>query len=92
VIKIARPLVESVGTSHADERVLRAIVALARSLGIRVVAEGIESLEQADRVRRLGFQLGQGFYFDRALGAAQASRRLRTPASVPLRLVTAESA
>jgi diguanylate cyclase (GGDEF)-like protein len=92
VIKIARPLVERVGASQSDERILRVVVGLAQSLGIRVVAEGIESLEQADRVRRLGFQLGQGFYFDRALGAAQAGRRLRTPASVPLRLVAAESA
>ncbi len=87
VIKIARPLVERIGTGQADDRVPRAIVGLAESLGVKVVAEGIESLEQAERVRQLGCQLGQGFYFDRALAAAQATRRLRTPASVPLRLV-----
>ncbi len=91
VIKIARPLVERVGTGQADERVPRAIVGLAKSLGIKVVAEGIESHEQAERVRQLGCQLGQGFYFDRALAAAQATRRLRTPAAVPLRLVAADS-
>jgi diguanylate cyclase (GGDEF)-like protein len=92
VIKIARPLVERIGTGQADERVPRAIVGLAKSLGIKVVAEGIESHEQAERVRQLGCQLGQGFYFDRALAAAQATRRLRTPAAVPLRLVAADSA
>ena len=92
VVKIARPLVERIGTGQADERVARAIVGLAKSLGIKVVAEGIESREQAERVRQLGCQLGQGFYFDRALAAAQATRRLRTPASVPLRLVAADSA
>jgi diguanylate cyclase (GGDEF)-like protein len=92
IVKIARPLVEQVGTGHADERVPRAIVGLAKSLGVKVVAEGIESRAQADRLRQLGCQLGQGFHFDRALAAAQATRRLRTPASVPLRLVAADQA
>jgi diguanylate cyclase (GGDEF)-like protein len=90
IVKIARPLVEHVGTGRADERVPRAIVGLAKSLGVKVVAEGIESRGQADRLRQLGCQLGQGFHFDRALAAAQATRRLRTPASVPLRLVAAD--
>ncbi|HST24375.1 MAG TPA: EAL domain-containing protein [Gaiellaceae bacterium] len=92
VVKIARPLVERVGSGSGDERVTRAIVGLTRSLGVKVVAEGIESRAQADRLKQLGCQLGQGFYFDRALAAAQATRRLRTPASVPLRLVAADSA
>jgi len=91
VVKIARPLVERVGSGPADERVTRAIVGLAKSLGLKVVAEGIESRAQADRLKQLGCQLGQGFYFDRALAAAQATRRLRTPASVPLRLVAADT-
>ena len=92
VVKIARPLVERIGAGQSEERVARAIVGLAKSLGIKVVAEGIESREQAERVRQLGCQLGQGFYFDRALAAAQATRRLRTPASVPPRLVAVDSA
>jgi diguanylate cyclase (GGDEF)-like protein len=93
VVKIARPLVERIGTGSADERVTRAIVGLAKSLGLKVVAEGIESREQAARLKDLGCHLGQGFYFDRPLGAAQATRRLRTPAeTLPLRLVAAESA
>jgi diguanylate cyclase (GGDEF)-like protein len=92
VVKIARPLVDRVGTGQAEERVPRAIVGLSNSLGVKVVAEGIESQEQAERLRRIGCQLGQGFYFDHALAVAQATRRLRTPASVPLRLVAADSA
>jgi EAL domain-containing protein (putative c-di-GMP-specific phosphodiesterase class I) len=90
VVKIARPLVERVGSGTADERVARAIVGLAKPLGLKVVAEGIETRAQAERLKELGCQLGQGFYFDRALGVAQATRRLRTPGSVPLRLVAAE--
>ena len=93
VVKIARPLVERIGTGSADERVTRAIVGLAKSLGLEVVAEGIESRDQAERLKDLGCHLGQGFYFDRPLGAAQATCRLRTPPeTIPLRLVAAESA
>ena len=92
VVKIARPLVDRLGSGSSDQRVTRAIVGLAKSLGLKVVAEGIETREQAERLKELGCHLGQGFYFDRALGVAQATRRLRTPASVPLRLVAADSA
>jgi diguanylate cyclase (GGDEF)-like protein len=92
VVKIARPLVERIGTGSADERVTRAIVGLAKSLGLKVVAEGIESRDQAERLKDFGCHLGQGFYFDRPLAANQATRRLRTPETVPLRLVAADSA
>jgi diguanylate cyclase (GGDEF)-like protein len=92
VVKIARPLVERVGAGAGDERVTRAIVGLANSLGLNVVAEGIETRAQAERLRELGCHLGQGFYYDRALAVPQATRRLRTPSSVPLRLVAADSA
>jgi EAL domain-containing protein (putative c-di-GMP-specific phosphodiesterase class I) len=92
VVKVARPLVERIGAGSGDERVTRAIVGLARSLGLKVVAEGIETREQAERLKELGCHLGQGFYFDRALGVAQATRRLRTPVTAPLRLVAADSA
>jgi diguanylate cyclase (GGDEF)-like protein len=92
VVKIARPLVQRLGSGSGDERVTRAMVGLAKPLGLKVVAQGIESRNQAERLRDLGCGLGQGFYFDRALGVAQATRRLRTPAAVPLRLLAAEPA
>jgi len=92
VVKIARPLVKQAGCGAGDARVARAIIGLAKSLGLKVVAEGIETRDQAERLKSLGCHLGQGFYFDRALGVAQATRRLRTPASLPLRLVAADSA
>ena len=92
VVKIARPLVERIGAGQGDERVTRAIVGLAKSLGLKVVAEGIESKEQAERLRQLGCHLGQGFYFDRALAVAQATRRLRTPPAGHLRLVAGDTA
>jgi diguanylate cyclase (GGDEF)-like protein len=92
VVKIARPLVNRIGTGQGDERVTRAIVGFAKSLGLKVVAEGIETKEQAERLKQLGCQLGQGFYFDHALAVAQATRRLRTPLAAHLHLVAADMA
>jgi diguanylate cyclase (GGDEF)-like protein len=92
VVKIARPLVQRVGGGAGDERVTRAIVGLAKSLGLKVVAEGIETRAQAERLKELGCHLGEGFFYDRALPVPQATRRLQAPSPVPLRLVGAESA
>ncbi|HZT54108.1 MAG TPA: EAL domain-containing protein, partial [Gaiellaceae bacterium] len=77
-LKIARPLVERIGSSRRDDRVARAIVGMAGSLGLEVIAEGIESAEQALRLREAGCRFGQGFYFDRALAVAVARRRLES--------------
>jgi hypothetical protein len=47
--------------------VARAVIQLAGALGLDAVAEGIESQEQADRLRALGYRLGQGFHLSRPL-------------------------
>jgi EAL domain-containing protein (putative c-di-GMP-specific phosphodiesterase class I) len=51
-------------------------VSLAHGLGVSVVAEGIETAEQARRLRELGCDLGQGHYFSRALPADAIERLL----------------
>src|SRR3712207_564986 len=56
---------------HDDEPVLRACLDLGRSLGLSVVAEGIESPEARERVRRLGYDVAQGYLFGRPMAADQ---------------------
>jgi EAL domain-containing protein (putative c-di-GMP-specific phosphodiesterase class I) len=58
--------------------ILRAVVALARNLGLTVTAEGIESAEQLDRVRALGCDFAQGYLFARPLDAEAATRLVET--------------
>ena len=53
----------SANQGSASAAVVRAVVALAGSLGLSVVAEGIETQAQADALRALGCHLGQGFLF-----------------------------
>jgi diguanylate cyclase (GGDEF)-like protein/PAS domain S-box-containing protein len=60
-VKIDRCLVRDIATSGGDAAVARAVIAMAHGLGVEVVAEGIETLEQLAVLRRYGCDEGQGF-------------------------------
>lgn len=65
-VKIDRSFVRDLGMTPQSLAVVTAIIALARSLGLRVVAEGVENLRQMEALNRLGCTLMQGFLFSRA--------------------------
>src|SRR5262249_41026095 len=67
VLKIANPYVERLGGRSAETTFVEAILRLGTALELEVVAEGIESAEQADALRLLDCPLGQGYYFARPL-------------------------
>jgi diguanylate cyclase (GGDEF)-like protein len=62
VLKLDRSIVREVDSDPAAERVARAVVGLAHSLEMRVVAEGVDSQAQAEALRRLGCDELQGFW------------------------------
>ena len=66
-LKIDRTFVRDVITDADDEALIRAIVAMAHSLKVKVVAEGIETREQRQFLEGLGCEYGQGFFFARPL-------------------------
>jgi predicted signal transduction protein with EAL and GGDEF domain/DNA-binding response OmpR family regulator len=66
-LKIDRSFVRDLGITPQSSAVVSAIIALARSLGLRVIAEGVENLRQMDVLHRLGCELMQGFLFAKAL-------------------------
>ena len=74
-IKIDRTFVAGI-EEPADRSIVDAVIALAHGLGIGVVAEGIETDEQADRLRELGCDLGQGYLFSRPVPAEQTAALL----------------
>jgi diguanylate cyclase (GGDEF)-like protein len=82
-LKIAKPFVDRLGHGPGNPTFVDAILRLATTLGLDVVAEGIERAEQANLLRRLECGLGQGFHFARPLGADDAEahllRTLRPP-------------
>ena len=70
VLKIDRSFVDGLGDDPEDTAIVTAIISLARALGLRVVAEGVETRRQLDELRRLGCDRGQGFMFARPRPAA----------------------
>lgn len=61
--------------SPADAAIVRAILYLGRSIGLEVIAEGIETEEQLARLRKKGCEEGQGYLFGKPMGASEFSRR-----------------
>jgi diguanylate cyclase (GGDEF)-like protein/PAS domain S-box-containing protein len=64
-LKVDRSFVEAVAFDPQIDRLVRALVAFARTLGLNTVAEGIETEEQMCALRAMGCDLGQGFLFSR---------------------------
>jgi EAL domain-containing protein (putative c-di-GMP-specific phosphodiesterase class I) len=73
-LKLDRSLIAN-ETRHPA--ILRAIVVLAEELGLTVTAEGIETIEQFEEMRKLGCDFGQGYLFARPLEAEAAGRMIR---------------
>jgi diguanylate cyclase (GGDEF)-like protein len=79
VVKIDRMFTEQLGYGTPGETVVRSVVQLARSMGLRVVAEGAETEEQIAHLSRLGVDAVQGFGLARPLSGAELAARVRQP-------------
>jgi EAL domain-containing protein (putative c-di-GMP-specific phosphodiesterase class I) len=69
-LKIDRSFVSGLGRSLDDTAIVRAVVAFAKTLGLSVTAEGIETAAQLGQLRSLKCERGQGCYFSKPLPAA----------------------
>ena len=69
IIKVDRCFVRDLETDPDDAAIVRAVLNLAYSLGIRTVAEGVENVRQIDYLRAGGCHYAQGFYFSAAVPA-----------------------
>ena len=88
-LKIDRAFVTELGSDEGGQEALeiaRAIVSLGLSLGLKVVAEGIETVPQLAVLRMLGVQLGQGWHFGRPLTVAAMADFLRLNSRTDLAL------
>jgi EAL domain-containing protein (putative c-di-GMP-specific phosphodiesterase class I) len=68
-IKIDRAFIEGLGSDAEDTAIVKAVITLARTLGLNVTAEGIETILHVEELRRLGCDSGQGYYYDKPLPA-----------------------
>jgi EAL domain-containing protein (putative c-di-GMP-specific phosphodiesterase class I) len=77
-LKIDRTFVQGVATNDNDVAIARAIIGMAHALNMRVVAEGVETHDQADKLRTLGCDFLQGFAFAKPLCGAELLELLRS--------------
>lgn len=81
-VKIDRTFIGPMLHSEADAKIVKAVIALAKTLDLQVVAEGVETVEQLRQLSLLGCDSYQGWLFSRALPAQQVSELLQRPAGI----------
>ncbi|NLU66144.1 aminotransferase class I/II-fold pyridoxal phosphate-dependent enzyme [Streptomyces sp. HNM0574] len=77
VVKIDKGFIDDVHSGDHQAALVEGIVNLADRLGLQVIAEGVESVEQRDLLRDMGCRFGQGYLFARPMTADQGTRLLR---------------
>jgi len=78
-LKLSQLFTEGVPGNRSDVAVCQAVSAIARSLGLGLVAEGVESEAQRQFLLQLGVPVGQGFLFAPGLSPDEFARRLELP-------------
>ncbi len=76
-VKIDKSFVQGMGVSAKNTAIVRSVSELSHNLGLRVVAEGAETVEAWDTLTALGCDSAQGYYVSRPLPAADLARWLR---------------
>ncbi len=71
IVKVDRSFVAGMASDSTDREIVAAVIGMARALNLSVVAEGIETREQAEALRELGCDIGQGFLFAKAVPAVE---------------------
>ena len=82
-IKIDRSFVLSMETNIESAKIVNSVIDLAKSLGLPTIAEGIEHVQTLNRIVQSGGEYGQGFYFSKALPAAEATKLAEGAKSIP---------
>lgn len=75
-LKVDKSFVQDIGIDEQDRAIAQAVIALGRALNLRVIAEGVETVEQLEVLRRMHCEDMQGFLFSRPIPALQATKLL----------------
>ncbi len=82
-IKVDRSFVQGAANEHPESlAIIRAVVAMADSLEMSTTAEGVETAEEAEMIRKLGCKKIQGYYFGRPMAAVEARKIFKRSANL----------
>lgn len=84
VLKIDKAFINGLLSSPNDQALVTAIIAMAKSLQIKVLAEGVETLQQAQFLQQSGCKAAQGFYYSEAVPSAQFAALLESQSAMRL--------
>ena len=85
-IKVDQSFVRGIPTDKDDVAITKTILSLGQNLGLNVIAEGVETIEQRDFLLELGCEYGQGYYFYKPMPAADFLRQFSKNATEELEL------
>ena len=83
VLKIDQSFVRNMLGSSVDQTIIRAIIQLAQGMDLRLVAEGVETLEHTSALKAMGCEIMQGYYYSRPLPLDDINRLLNMRTSLP---------
>lgn len=83
-IKIDRSFINDILSRHGDAAIVRSIVMISRNLDLRVIAEGVETAEQASMLRAIGCHEAQGYRYGRPMPADDFTDFVRTGGALDL--------
>ena len=77
ILKMDRSIIEGIDEDPENQAIVSATMRLAHALGLKVVAEGVETAGELDKLRSMGCDVAQGYYWQRPCSAEKTMKLLR---------------
>lgn len=84
-LKIARTFISNIAEDPEDQAIVSSLIELGKSLNYKVVAEGVETYEQAEKIKELGFHLSQGYYYSQPVSAMELPKVIESVGAMSIR-------